>query len=876
MATRLPKKLKGPFTASFYDRREGIIYLKRENGDVASTRTYPSFFIEKSYRDKFPDDEFAKDIIQWIDEGKHWRALMDPSIRRDRIHELVMICEDEDVPILEADVSPVRRWFSDTGALVSQKFRSLFFDLETHPLQIGFDDEAKKRHRIISWAAYDQEGNSWFEAAPSSSDANEEVLIKKLLTVARDYDVLLAWNGDDYDFFVLKQRCKYHGLRVDWRQWNLLDYMRVVKKLLMSISDPDLKRSFALDAVGENVLGIKKIKLPVGGGKMHTLLKDRVNILEEYNRRDVEIMLGVEEKREFLALHYALCSICRTFPHRGSTFPNELADGMLLRMAVQEDRHFASRRYKEVNEDYQKYEGAYVLDPIVGFHTDIQVPDFASLYPSIILSWNMSNETMLYDGKDYPPDVMADHAVATATGVRFRTDFEGMIPKALRILIEKRGEYKKRSKDLDMASDEYKNVTRLSTAVKVVANSFYGLMGNEGSRYHNREIARSVTLTGQLLIREMMRYFERKGYTSVAGDTDSVFVQTTVPEMSLMLRDINDNFIPGLLHRFGCKSHAVSMDFDKGFKTLLIVTKKRYAGKLGLHKGRDAPEDMKPEIKGLEIRRSDWARYTQDLQMKYIKLLLEEDVDPSDIDNALREDGQIFFTKELSVEELVVNKGLSKRPEDYNPKPPHVRVAQWLIDEGREFFVGMKIPYIVMEHKPNVVAIHADEYQGNCDRAYYWEKQILPSILRLVHARFPGYMFSDFKEPRQQQFDFSSGARRTTKKAKGGKKKKVMKQVKTTKKVKKVPKATKKVKKVPKSEVVTLTIPGNVSPGVVKGIGKLCRAFPGRYNLRITVDLRNERPRAEVDISTEQFVSMDCLKEIAAAFPQVSIEPKPI
>jgi len=633
-----------------------------------------------------------------------------------------------------------------------------------------------------------------------------------------------------------------------------------------------LKRSFALDAVGENVLGIKKIKLPVSGGKMHTLLKDRAHILEEYNRRDVEIMLGVEKKREFLALHYALCSICRTFPHRGSTFPNELADGMLLRMAIQEDKHFASRRYREINEDYKKYEGAYVLDPIIGFHTDIQVPDFASLYPSIILSWNMSNETMLQDGVQYSSDVMSDHAVATATGVRFRTDFEGMIPKALRILIEKRGEYKKRSKELDMASDEYKNVTRLSTAVKVVANSFYGLMGNEGSRYHNREIARSVTLTGQLLIREMMRYFERKGFTSVAGDTDSVFVQTSVSEMNLMLRDINDNFIPALLNKFGCRTHAVSMDFDKGFKTLLIVTKKRYAGKLGLHKGRDAPEDMMPEIKGLEIRRSDWARYTQDLQLKYIKLLLECDVDPSDIDNALREEGQIFFSKELTVEELVINKGLSKKPKDYPIKPPHVRVAQWLIDEGREFFVGMKIPYIVMGHKPNVEAIHADEYNGTCDRSYYWEKQILPSILRLIRARFPGYMFSDFKEPRQEQFDFSHGARKTYKKPKKSKSQKVMKKV---KKVPKVVKAIKKVK-VPKSEVITLTIPGSAREGVVKGIGRLCRAFPGRYKLRIVVEFHGKHSRADVNIDTEQFVSMDCLKEISTSFPQVSIEPKPI
>jgi DNA polymerase I len=867
VAIRLPKRLKGPFTNSFYDRREGIIYLKKENGEVASTRTYPSFFLVKEDRDKFPDDEFGKDIVDWLDEGKHWRALIDPSVRRERINEMIHICQDENVNILEADVSPVRRWFSDTGALVSQKFRSLFFDFETHPLQIGFDDEAKKRHRIIAWAAYDMDGKNWCEVANKSSDANEEMLIKKFLNLAKDYDVLLAWNGDNYDFFVLKHRCKYHGMKIDWRQWNMLDYMQVVKKLLMSISDPDLKRSFALDAVGENVLGIKKLKLPVGGGKMHTLLPERASLLEAYVRRDVEIMLGVEQKREFLALHYALCAICRTFPHRGSTYPNELADGMLLRKAVQEDKHFPSRVFKEVNEDYKKYEGAYVLDPIIGFHTDIQVPDFASLYPSIIVSWNMSNETMLHDGVQYPHDVMANHAVATATGVRFRTDFEGMIPMSLRELIAKRNEYKKRSKDLPVESNEYRNVNRLSTAVKVVTNSFYGLLGNEGSRYHNREIARSVTLTGQLLIREMMKYFERKGFTSVAGDTDSVFVQTTVPEMQLMLHDINSNFIPSMLKNFGCRTNTVVMDFDKGFRTLLIVTKKRYAGRLALFKGREAPIDMKPEIKGLEIRRSDWARYTQELQYKYLMLILEVNVDPSDIDNALREDGQIFFSKELTREELVVNKGISKKPHLYTVKPPHVRIAQWMIDEGMEFFVGMKIPYIVMGHKPNVDAIHADKYTGTCDRHYYWEKQILPSILRLVNARFPNYMFSDFKEPRQGQFDFSNQAKRTTKKSK---KTKTMKQV-------KIPiKTVKKIKKVKgvKSEIVTVTIPGKSGEGVVKGIGRLCRAFPGRYKLRIIVDL--DDPSAEVDISTEQFVSMDCLKEINNAFPQTTIDPKPI
>jgi len=731
-ALKLPKSLKGPFVNAFYQRREGIIYLKRPNGEMTSTRTYPSFFISKADRKKFPAEDFAGSILDWIDEDKYWRAILDPEIRRDKITEMVEVAEEEGAKLLEADVSPVRRWFSDTGALVAQKFRCLFFDLETHPLQIGFDDEAKKRHRIISFAAYDTEGNSWFEAATKSSDEEELRVIKKFFKIAKDYDVLLAWNGDDYDFFVLRARCKYHKHIVDWRLWNWLDHMRVVKKLLMSIPDPAFKRSFALDKVGENVLGIRKIVTSVPGGQLHKLLGERVGELEAYNRRDVEIMLGVEKKREFLILQFALCGLCRTFPNRGSTFPNELADGTLLRLAIQEGRHFPSRKYGEKDEDYKKFEGAFVLDPQVGFHTDVQVPDFASLYPSIILSWNMSNETKIIDGRDYPPNVATDHAVATATGVRFRTDIEGIIPKALRQLIAKRGEYKLRAKTLDLDSEEYKNVGHLSTAVKVVTNSFYGLLGNEGSRYHDRDIARSVTLTGQLLIREHIRFFEKRGFQTVAGDTDSVFVKCPASEMNLMLREINDVFVPRMLERFGCRENAIKMDFDKGYRSLLIVTKKRYAGRLALHKGRTAPEDMEPEIKGLEFQRSDNARYAQKLQLKYVNLLLDPKVDPNDIDNELRQDGETFFRQDIDLDAIVITKGISKKPSEYKPMTTAARVAQWLIDQGHEFFVGMKIPYVVVEHKPNVLAIHADEYKGQFDRKYYWEKLILPPVLRLI------------------------------------------------------------------------------------------------------------------------------------------------
>jgi DNA polymerase I len=755
MAKRLPKHLKGPFVNAIYDRRKATIYLKREDGQYVTTTAYPSFFMRTKDVDSFPMDEFKKDILDTMEEGRYTRLLYDPQIHYKRKRAMIDICEEEGVKLFEADVSPIRRWFSDTGSTVTQKFRCLFFDLETHPLKLGFDDDAKKQHRIISFAAYDEEGNSWFVAANESSRSEEAKVIKEFLKIAKDYDVLLAWNGNDYDFFVLKARCKNLKIKVDWRDWSLLDHMLAVKKALMSISDVGFKRSFALDAIGTNVLGIKKIKLTVPPGKMHLLLGERVAELERYNRRDVEIMLKIEEKREFLKLHFALCSICRTFPNQSSIFPNELADGILLRLGIQENRHFPTRRgWEEDKPEYVKYEGAFVMDPRVGFHTGVQVPDFASLYPSIILSWNMSRETMLRDGRHYPPEVEADNAHATATGVRFRTDFEGMLPRAVRRLMMKRKEYANRAKQCKVGSDEWKSMNNLSTAVKVVTNSFYGLLGAESSRYHEREIARSITLTGQLLIHEMMQYFERKGYKSIYGDTDSVFVKCTPEEMTAELDDINNKFLPWKLNNWGCRECAVKLDFDKGFETLIMVTKKRYAGRLALHKGRKAPRDMDPEVKGIEVQRSDQGLLAQKLLKKFINMMVKTSCDPIMIDEEIRREGQEFFTRPLKKEEIQITKSVQKHPSEYHPKTTVVRVAEKMIEEGAEFFIGMKVPYIVVAHKPNVEGIHADKYDGNCDRVYYWTRTILPPILRLLEVRFPGYNFNNFKVPNQGILDF--------------------------------------------------------------------------------------------------------------------------
>jgi len=855
--TNLPDHLKGPFVSGYYDRKQSSIYFKRQNGKYVSTKCLPSFFIDAKNKKRFPWDDYSDLLEGSRDEDKYLRVFLNPNADYRKVRDMIEDVQTTNVvKIYEGDVQPVRRWISDYGPSISMTYRSLFFDIETHMLVKGFDDEAKKQHVVISFSAKDTQGNSWHESVKEPTDEEEVELLKKLFAIFDQYDVILAWNGENYDFFVLKERAKYHDLRVRWSSYNRLDYMRVVKKLLASIPDPQMKKSFKLDIVGETVLGMRKLKLSVGYDEMYKIAG--TDELREYNDRDVDIMIGVDKKRDFLALHYALCSICYTFPGRSSTFPNELADGILLRLGVEHGVHFPSRSNTKL-EDEVRYEGAFVFDPKIGFHQSIQVPDFASLYPSIIMSWNMSNETVIKDGERIEPGTPI--ATATATGVRFRTDVQGLIPMALKQLIAKRKEYNAKAKQFGVDSEEYKNTMHLSTAVKVAANSFYGLIGSPSSRFSDINIARSVTLSAQLLIREVAKYFERRGMEIVAGDTDSVFVKTTRERMKESLEEVNSVVIPNLLSSSGCRECAVRMEYDKGYKTLLIVVKKHYAGKLDLWKGREAPPDMKPEVKGLEVQRGDQVKYGQRLQWKYIDMLLEPDADPVLVERELKHDSEKFFDSgtKIELEDIEVYEGLSKGIDEYKSETTGVKLAKQMIQSGQEFFVGMKIPCVIVGHRPTVQAILASDFKGKFDRVYYWENKILPMIERLLVVRFQGYNFRDFTQPNQFQLNFFGGETTT--------------EYKVTKKI---------VKKTVKKSIASI-LPG-ASPNSTRtctvtfkigtpddyiiGTRKLAKAFVGDIALTIEIQTLNET----IAIDTKTKVSTEFKDAFSEAFPNVEIK----
>ena len=427
---------------------------------------------------------------------------------------------------------------------------------------------------------------------------------------------------------------------------------------------------------------------------------------------------------------------------------------------------------------------------------------------------------------------------------------------ALRQLIEKRKEYSKKQKEATVGTEEWKRYGHESTALKVVANSMYGLLGSPYSRYYDTDLAKSVTLTGQYLIKEVIAFAQSLGYVTVFGDTDSAAIKATQEQTKEIVKRVNSELIPRLLNEARCRAIAVKMDYDKGYSRLLIQAKKKYAGQLSLYKGNPAPPDMEPDIKGLEFQRSDQIKYAQRMQMAFVKLLLDPNVQVKDIETEIRKYAYEFFTGDIKREDIEITQAVTKKPEEYPNPTPAVRVAAQMLRDGRDFAVGMKVPYIIASSQKDVVtAIHADDYQGNFDRKYYWTKKVIPLVERLVRVRFQDCYFDQLdtliKNPNQGTLEFDSMPMKIRQP--------------------KLPDAPQPGIKVRKAKFKTVRFvfdDHNVmyttpKEQVIKAVSKLVKAAkPGNIKLSVVVVTKG----AEVTISTDHMISQECIDEVRKMF----------
>lgn len=376
--------------------------------------------------------------------------------------------------------------------------------------------------------------------------------------------------------------------------------------------------------------------------------------------------------------------------------------------------------------------GGYVMEPKPGIHDDVIVLDFKSLYPSIIQSFKIEPLSLLEKDK---------HPVSTPTGLQFSSS-EHLLPELITNMMKQR-EIAKEKKD-----------AFLSHAIKILMNSFYGVMGTSGCRFYHEKLPSAITGTGQWLLKESRKFFETRGYQVLYGDTDSVFVKlksneaanvdSRGPELAKMLND----FWQERLENMGVDSH-LEVEFEKYYRKLVLPrarvkqgggARKRYAGLLI----KNGEEEL--EFIGMEYVRSDWTPLAREFQYDlYWKVLHGENIRSWINDLILR-----LINGELD-KKLIYRKRLRKDASQYTKNiSPQVRAA--LILEQTLKKKTRNIRYLMTRDGPEPI----ERRPRKLDYRHYIEKQLQPiadSILNLNGISFQSLvqpvqlsLFDDFEE----------------------------------------------------------------------------------------------------------------------------------
>ena len=590
---------------------------------------------------------------------------------------LLWSLENRGVETYEGDVGLLRRLLSDEPTiLISDAFRVVWLDIEVDS-RAHFADQRAGKARILCWTLEDATGWQAGHLLEADTDDAERALLTALFDTLATRDVVSAWSGtwgdETYDFKVIRERLtrlgfQWRGGDVPWHRWNWLDGLDTFDKYHQQSESGEERESLKLDDVARTILGVGKHDFDAaktwaawaaGGSERERLFT--------YCQHDTHLAAGIEAKTGYIALHLAVCRVTRCLPDNRSLRAIEQGDGFLLALGGQKGHRWPTR--KRVSE-HERFEGAFVMEPKrLGAIDNVHVADFAGLYPSIIRSWNMSPETrVMY--KDGAVDL--DPAIPRSTmprGGAFRLDVKGMFPTALDTLVAERAFYSKAQAAEPAGTPEHDRYKRLSAAYKVVANSFYGIIGSPFSRYYVRSVAESVTTTAQWLIQHCISASSRAGLEAFYGDTDALYVTGDEAAFKAVVDGLNEKWPVVLKSEFGVQTSYVKLEFEKSFRRFIIVTAKRYAGSLSRYKGKDASPDAKPMVVGLEYKRGDAAHLTRSMQHELITMLLRPELPSAD---ELREWVLGWRVRvmegDLAVRDVTIAKSVTKKLEDYAEK----------------------------------------------------------------------------------------------------------------------------------------------------------------------------------------------------------------
>ena len=596
--------------------------------------------------------------------------------------------------------------------------RLLSFDIETDPtarrlLAISLYGRGLDEVYIV-----DSSGREMPERARACVDEAAALKAFGQRVAEIDPDILTGWNVVDFDLRVLSSiagRVKqplhlgrepgavrirpargYFGsgqASIPGRV--VLDGMDLVRGAFARFDD------YSLDAVSRAVLGEgKAVEGDVRDRAGEIIRRYRTDLpgFALYARTDARLALEIIEKMRLIPLALARSRLTGMQPDRVSA---SIASFDFVYLAELHKRDIVAPTVRSGDARVSASQtGGHVLEPTTGLHSNVWVFDFKSLYPSVMRTFNI-DPLAFVAGVDNGEDV-----IRTTTGVAFRRG-KAILPRMLDRLAEARDAAKRADDDI------------ASQAIKILMNSFYGVLGTPACRFHNPAIANAITGQSRHFLLWSKAWFEEEGFDVLYGDTDSLFVlsgfadpQGAHARGEDLVRKINAAIARYVRDKWGLESR-LELEFEKLYTRLFLPSvrhgsagaRKRYTGVLY---GGDTVEFV-----GMEVVRRDWTDLAKTVQRElYARLFADAPVDDY-LAQVVRDVRSGSFD-----DAMVYRKGLRKDLKSYTANtPPHVAAARKARSDP-----GRLISYVMTTSGPEPL----DNVTAELDREHYVQKQVRP------------------------------------------------------------------------------------------------------------------------------------------------------
>lgn len=747
------------------------LWLATENGPVCllSEPQYNVCFAEDSQRNLI-EQLIKRHKLAVVTEPTHLKTLGQQSLcllkvsNENEIYELRRLCEDAQITLYEADIKITDRFLMERFAYGSVSYKAILTEgvltdakikgasyrpaLTTLSLDIECDEKENLysvglagsgiNHVLLITSQPLATKNSPYtlESVP-----DEQTMLTRLceLVEAADPDVITGWNVKQFDFAVLARRAKKHNISLTLgraqnlmqvKSWSngqnwvdipgraVVDGIEALKTMTYHFD------SFALDNVASSLLKTGKlIKERDQLAAIKAMYLQEPAKLADYNYRDCQLVNQIADITnfiDFLVLRSTLTGLEMSRPGGSvAAFINvylpHLHRGGYISGIRPDDGGLASP-------------GGYVMDSKPGLYDYVLVLDFKSLYPSIIRTFKI-DPMGLAEGLMTPAN-----AIPGFKGACFSRS-KHYLPDIIANLWRQRDEAKKN------------NDAPRSQAIKILMNSFYGVLGSGGCPFYDPRLASSITLRGHEIMQTTAKWVEESGHEVIYGDTDSLFItlsgieerQAAVQIGNTLEQQINARWQHHLQQNYQLDCY-LELEFETCYDKFFMPTirgastgsKKRYAGLVTNDKN-----EQSLVFKGLESVRSDWTKLAKLFQETlYLKVFTGQPVAPF-IKQTLKSirqgecDSQLIYQKRL-------RKPLS---EYTRSRPPHVKAALLLQTNNSEaahtdsVFRATVIKYVITLDGPQPT----DDVTSPFDYEHYIDKQIKPiadSILPYVNQTF--------------------------------------------------------------------------------------------------------------------------------------------